>query len=112
MRLIPLLCLLVLVPASTALAAPPAATTGGATGVGRTAATLNGTVDPGGKVTSWHFEYGTTSAYGLQSGGGDTTAGTSLQAVSAPVSGLSAGTEYHYRLVPTNADGTATPGAD
>ena len=108
MRLIPLLCLLLALPTSVALAAAPTATTGGTSGVGRTAATLNATVDPGGKVTSWRFEYGTTSAYGLQSGGGDTTDGSGPEAVSIQVSGLSAGTEYHYRVVATNADGTVT----
>ena len=112
MRLILVLCLALALPVSVALAAAPTATTGGASGVGRTAATLNGSVNPGGKVTSWHFEYGTTTAYGLQSGGGDTTDGNSDEAVAVQVSGLSAGTEYHYRLVATNADGSAPPGLD
>src|SRR5690348_1769990 len=111
MRLILLLCLLVLVPASTALAAAPTAATGGASAVGRTAATLGGTVDPGGKVARWHFEYGTTTAYGLESGGGETTAGSGPEAVSVGVVSLSAGTTYHYRLVATNEDGTVQ-GAD
>ena len=111
MRLIPLLCLMLLVPAPAALAAAPAATTGGVSAVGRTAATLGGTVDPGGKVTSWHFEYGTTTAYGLESGGGETTAGSGPEAVAVGVGSLSAGTTYHYRLVATNEDGTVQ-GAD
>jgi hypothetical protein len=109
MRLIPVSCiLLVLALPAVALAAAPTAATGTASGVGRTAATLSGTVDPGGAVTSWHFEYGTTTAYGLESGGGDTTAGNDPEAVSVQVSGLSAGTTYHYRLVATNAGGTVT----
>src|SRR4051794_22940626 len=111
MRLIPLLCLLLLLPTSAALAAAPTATTGGASAVGRSAATLSGTVTPGGKVTSWHFEYGTTTAYGLQSGGGDTTDGADPEAVATGVGSLSAGTTYHYRLVASNADGTVQ-GAD
>src|SRR5918995_2267543 len=108
MRLILVLCLVLALPASVAFAAAPAASTGSVSGVGRTAATLNGSVTPGGAVTSWHFEYGTTTAYGLQSGGGDTAAGNDPEAVSVQVSGLSAGTTYHYRVVATNADGTAT----
>ena len=42
---------------------PPSATTGAATGVGETGATLNGTLTAGGSSTA-HFEYGTTAAYG------------------------------------------------
>src|ERR671918_565766 len=105
MRLILVLCLLLAVPA-VALAAAPTPTTGAASGVGRSTATPNGTVNPGGAATSWHFEYGTTTAYGLESGGGDTGTGDTGEPVSTQVSGLSAGTTYHYRLVATNADGT------
>jgi hypothetical protein len=110
MRLILVLCLL-LVPASVALAAAPSATTGAASGVTRSGATLNATVDPNGTATSWHFEYGTTTAYGLSSAGGDAGAGDDPVAVAMAVGGLSAGTTYHYRVVADNADGTVT-GAD
>ena len=105
------LCLVLALPA-VALAAAPSATTGAATGVTRTGATLNGTVDPNGKATSYRFEYGTTAAYGLQSAGGDVPAGDDPVDVSVPVSGLSAGTTYHYRIVASNEDGDAPPGAD
>jgi hypothetical protein len=110
MRLTLVLCLFLAVPA-VALAAAPAATTGAASGVTRSAATLNGTVDPNGTATSWHFEYGTTTAYGLQSAGADAGSGDEPVAVSIQVSGLSAGTTYHYRVVAANADGTVE-GAD
>ena len=111
MRLIPVLCLLILaIPAPAALAAAPAATTTAASGVTRSAAALNGTVDPNGKATSYHFEYGTTTAYGLTSAGGDAGAGEDPVAVSVPVEGLSAGTTYHYRIVASN-EGDVT-GAD
>ena len=42
---------------------PPTATTGAATGVGETSATLNGTLGGGGSRKA-HFQYGTTTAYG------------------------------------------------
>ena len=109
MRLIPVLLLLLAFPAA-ALAAAPAATTTAASGVTRSAAALNGTVDPNGKATSYHFEYGTTTAYGLTSAGGDAGAGEDPVAVSVPVAGLSAGTTYHYRIVASN-EGDVT-GAD
>jgi hypothetical protein len=111
MRLILALCCVLLAVPAVALAAAPAATTGAAAGVTRSAATLNGTVDPNGTSTTWYFEYGTTTAYGLQSAGGDAVTGDDPVAVSMAVSGLSAGTTYHYRLVAVNGDGT-DPGAD
>src|SRR3712207_2587759 len=105
MRLFLAFCLLLLVPAA-ALAAAPSATTGPASGVSRSGATLNGTVDPNGTATSWYFEYGTTTAYGLRTADADAGEGDDPVAVSAAVSGLSAGTTYHFRLVAVNADGT------
>jgi hypothetical protein len=112
MRLILVLCtpLILAIPA-VAIADAPAATTGAASGVTRSAATLSGTADPNGTSTTWYFEYGTTTAYGLQSAGGDAGAGNDPLAVSVAVSGLSAGTTYHYRLVAVSADGTVR-GAD
>ncbi|MHB8458286.1 MAG: G1 family glutamic endopeptidase, partial [Acidimicrobiales bacterium] len=43
---------------------PPSASTGAATAVGTTSATLNGTADPHGSATTYQFQYGTTTAYG------------------------------------------------
>ena len=42
----------------------PVAVTGPATSVTPTSATLNGTVDPNGRETTWYFEYGTSTSYG------------------------------------------------
>jgi hypothetical protein len=87
---------------------PPVATTGSASSVLDTSATLNGTVDPNGSATSYHFEYGTTTAYGSQSPAADADAGSGSSAVpvSTTLSGLFAATTYHFRLVATNAAGT------
>jgi hypothetical protein len=81
----------------------PAVTTAAATSVTETSATLNGTVDPNGSPTTYHFEYGTTAAYGSQSPDAHASAG----AVWADLTGLSAATTYHYRLVASNAAGTS-----
>lgn len=86
---------------------PPVATTGAAQAVGQTTVTLTGTVDPNARPTTYSFEYGTSTTYGLQTseqpaGDGDTAAD-----VSAPVTGLTPSTTYHYRLVATNADGVS-----
>jgi hypothetical protein len=97
-----------IVPAA-ARAATPAAVTGAATAITGSTATLNGTVLPN-KSATYHFEYGTTTAYGSQTP--DVTAnGNSGKAVSADISGLTPQTTYHFRLVATNPSGTAT-GAD
>jgi hypothetical protein len=84
------------------------AVTGQATGVGQSAATLNGYVDPEGSTTTYHFEYGTSTAYGLKAPVPDAGAGagTLLTAVKQGVTGLAQQTTYHYRLVATNSSGT------
>ncbi|HEX8770595.1 MAG TPA: hypothetical protein VF711_07500, partial [Acidimicrobiales bacterium] len=69
-------------------------------------ATLEGGVDPKGNAATWHFEYGTTDAYGQTAGSGTVSPGTN-GAVSADIAGLTPGTTYHYRLVASNAGGTA-----
>jgi hypothetical protein len=91
----------------------PAVTTGAASSITQTGATVAGTVNPNGSaVSDCHVEYGTTTAYGSQvpcaAGPGS---GTSAVAVSASLTGLTAGTTYHYRVVATNGGGT-TNGAD
>jgi hypothetical protein len=87
---------------------PPIVTTEIANPIAATGATLNGTLDPRGKSTTYKFEYGTTTGYGSEVTGGPTT---TSGAVALAVTGLAQGTTYHYRLVATNADGT-TNGTD
>lgn len=84
----------------------PVVSAGAASGVGVDAATLNGSVDPKGRDTTYHFEYGLTTAYG--SATPNTAAGSGLGEVAAiaGVSGLTASTSYHFRLVASNAVGT------
>jgi hypothetical protein len=71
------------------------------------AATLTGSVYPGGSLDArYRFEYGTTGSYGSSTAAGD--AGSALRAVgeSATVGGLVEGATYHYRIVAWNAEGT------
>ncbi len=82
----------------------PEANTGLATTIDATSAVLNGTVSPNGLTTTYYFEYGTTTAYGLATASRTTDADAS---VSETVGGLSADTTYHYRLVATNSSGTS-----
>ena len=91
--------------------AAPVAVTGSATSVTVTSATLNGTVDPNGRATTWYFEYGTSTSYGSRTADRSAGSGTSNTSVSAPVSSLARGRLYHYRLVATSDAGTSR-GAD
>jgi predicted lipoprotein with Yx(FWY)xxD motif len=71
---------------------------------------LTGTIYPEGNDATWHFEYGTTTAYGQSAPMPDADAGSTgfSIAVSQPITGLAPDTTYHYRLVSTNAvEGTA-----
>jgi plastocyanin len=89
----------------------PTATTGAASSVGQTAATLNGTVNPEGKATTYHFAYGTTTGYGKETTEESAGAGSTGETVAIPVSSLTPGATYHYKLVAKNEAGT-TEGVD
>jgi hypothetical protein len=101
------LVLALLVPAAAVAAGPPSATTGSATSVTQAAATVTGTVDPQGMATTYRFEYGTSTSYGLQTAESDAGSGTGAVDASANLSGLTTDTTYHYRVVATNAAGIA-----
>ncbi len=79
-----------------------------ATDITPTQAKLNGSINPGGSATTYRFEYGKTSSYGMSGPTPDGTAGSAggATAISHGISELEAETTYHYRLVATNAQGT------
>jgi phosphodiesterase/alkaline phosphatase D-like protein len=91
--------------------APPTATTSSPSLVTSSSAVVNGTLGPNGKTTTYVVQYGPTTSYGLQTAATAAGSGTTNVAVHATLSGLRAGTTYHYRLLATNADAT-TPSAD
>jgi hypothetical protein len=68
--------------------------------------TLTAVVNPGGAQTGYHFEYGTTTAYGLATPRRTLRASVTPQQVRVPISGLRARTAYHFRLVASNRAGT------
>jgi hypothetical protein len=90
--------------------ARPGASTGSARDVTLNAATLTGSVDPNSASTSYKFEYGPTTSYGSSSATQSAGSGTRSTAVSARISGLTAGKRYHYRIVATNSVGTTRGG--
>lgn len=93
--------------AARAQATAPTATTGAATDVTPSSATLTATVDPNGGSTVVHFDYGTSTSYGVTSAS-KTVDGADPVTVQIPVGGLTSATTYHYRVVATNALGTVT----
>jgi chitodextrinase len=71
---------------------------------------LEGAINPNSLDTTYHFEFGTSTAYGesLPVPDADIGEGESAVPVSQEVTGLLPGTAYHYRLVAHNSDGTTS----
>jgi hypothetical protein len=92
-------------------ATAPTVTTGSATSVTESGATLNGTVNPNGAETKYYFEYGTTESYGSKTAEASTGSGESNVEESKAVTGLTLGTTYDFRITATNSEGT-THGAN
>ena len=96
----------------TTLPDAPSATTGVATAVSSSSATLNGVVNAKGSSTTVTFEYGTDAGYGTTvTADQSPVTGNANNAVSKAVSGLAPNTTYHYRVVGVNVVGT-TNGVD
>jgi hypothetical protein len=91
-----------------AQAVPPGVSTGPAVNVTATTAQLRGFVDANGLPTTYFFEYGPTTAYGSATRLDDVGSASGGRAVRANVGSLTPGTTYHYRIVATNSDGTAS----
>jgi hypothetical protein len=87
------------------VAVPPIVFTNSATNVASSSAKLNGTVNPNGLTTTVRFQYGKTTSYGSTTAS-QTKTGNTYQSVSSNVSGLTANTTYHFRIVATNSSGT------
>ena len=84
---------------------PPVVATSAATNVASFSARLNGSVYPHALPTTVYFQYGRTASYGFTTAP-RTKTGNNYQNVFANISGLSAHTTYHFRIVASNADGT------
>jgi hypothetical protein len=100
-----------------AVPAEPAVDSEGASGVGPFGATLEAQVNPGEQETTCvRFEYGTSAAYGSSAPctNGSLGSGTEDTPANAAVTGLTPGTEYHFRVVVENPSSPlgGTDGAD
>jgi hypothetical protein len=93
--------------------AAPTATTGSASGIGATGATLNGTLSSNGAATTVTFDYGTTNSYGSTATATQSplAADASGSAASVAITGLSCNTSYHFRVKGVNSVAT-TNGSD
>lgn len=97
------------------LGSAPTSMTIGATSVTSSSAVLNGEVNPNGSATTYHFEYGKSTLFGLFSldqttedkGAGK---GTLLTKFAVSIAGLDNDTTYYYQLVADNQYGTTDGG--
>lgn len=97
--------------AATTGKALPVAITNGAQHVLPTSALLAATIDPNGKETSYFFQYGPTTAYGLTTPTLSAGSGTVKVKVGQAVSRLQPNALYHFRVVAMSSAGT-TSGSD
>jgi hypothetical protein len=87
----------------------PTVTTGDASAITGSTATISGAVDPEGfPVTECHIAWGTTNSYG-NSAPCDVSpgSGSGNVQVSAEITGLTSGTSYDFRVFASNAEGTS-----
>lgn len=89
---------------------PPAIDSAGVASVTSTSADLFATINPDNGDTVYHFEYGTTTSYGTSIPIPDADIGEGAEgvAITQHLSGLSANTTYHWRLLAANVAGTTT----
>jgi hypothetical protein len=95
--------------AAWAFVDPPTPTSGAATSVSETGATLNGALGAGGSSKAY-FQYGTTAAYGASTSKQSVGVSASSSSLAAAIGGLAPGTTYHFRLVAENSAGLAHGG--
>jgi hypothetical protein len=96
-------------PAPAATTTAPAVSTGNASHVHGISALLSGRVNPRGLETTYFFEFGPTTAYGLHTATGN--AGKGTVSIKVGLTAINIRPGYHYRLVATNKTGT-TRGRD
>ena len=89
---------------------PPQISEVRAQGATQDEARIEAKIDPSGFATSYRFEWGPTESYGNSVPVSPESIGTATTRVEAALSGLAAGTTYHYRVLATSSAGaTATP---
>ena len=113
-RLIILAALALMAPPASANAVPPTITETTFSAVTTTSALLEATVNPGGKSTPYHFEYGTTDCEAgpckaVPSPDASAGNGTAPVKLTFPLTGLTPNTTYHFRLLAKNSESPLDP---
>ncbi len=103
--------ILVLGMSASAWAAPSISSVG-VSSVTSTTALLSAKVDPEGEATTYHFAYGTSDCgsnpcTSVPVPDGSAGSGSTVVNVSHELSGLQAGSTYHFRIVATNGSGSS-----
>ncbi|MCX6277199.1 MAG: T9SS type A sorting domain-containing protein [Bacteroidetes bacterium] len=99
----------IVIRASAASNLPPTVVTTAATFVGTTYATLNGTVNANNQNSTVKFAYGLTTTYSdTVAATPPTVTGGVTTPVSVDLTGLTANTTYHFKVIGTNASGSAS----
>jgi len=95
---------------STTKVSAPTVTTGSASAITTTGASLAGTANPNGAATSASFLYGTSStlAGAAQTTSQSVGSGSTASNVTATLTGLTSGTKYYYELQASNSGGTGS----
>jgi len=94
----------------TTLAKAPTVSTGAASALTATSATLAATVNPNGADTHYWFLFGTSSTLSgaTLTVSRDLGSGVSASTITAKISGLRAATKYYFKLVAQNSAGTVS----
>ncbi len=71
-----------------------------------TTAILSAKINPNGRETSYHFDFGPTTAYGQSSPQTSVGHGTTAVPIELHLEHLQSGLTYHFRLVAENSEGT------
>ena len=103
--------------AVTAQAEPPQFSGISVSGVTTNSATLNAEVNPGAKITRWHFEYGTSdcsksACTAIPIPEGQLPAGSAPVLIEATLEGLTSGAVYHFLVSAKNGEGGTIKSAD
>jgi hypothetical protein len=92
--------------------APPAVEGVSFSDVGSGSVLLSGRINALGTPTEYHFEYGTTTAYGTATPTASVGASQEVTSVQTTLDGLTPASEYHFRLVAKNANSETMEGSD
>jgi len=84
----------------------PAVYTGSASMITCKTAMFNGTVHPNGLPTTAYFEYGPTHVYGMKTDPMNAGDAGNPVSINVGIDGLESETQYHFRLVAQNSEGT------